>query len=338
MKRQTPKNAFYAQSGGVSAVINASACGVIETARKHRGKIGKVYAGRHGIVGALTEDLIDTGKESAATIRGSAPHARGRLRLGALQARGSRQEPRPVRAADRGLPRPRHRLLLLQRRQRFHGHRPQGVADRRPRWAIRSSASACPRPSTTIWRCTDCCPGFGSAAKYIAVSTREAALDVLSMARTSTKVFVLEVMGRHAGWIAAAGGLAGSQAPAMRRTSSCSRRSPSTAAPSSSKVKSLRRVTTAIAWSWYRKGCADADGKFLAEAGTKDAFGHAQLGRRRAGGRADDAGGATATSSTGRSPTICSAPRATSPRRWTSNRPMRSARRRWSSRSRARTP
>src|SRR5678815_3915268 len=64
-----PRNAFYAQSGGVTAVINASAAGVIETARKHRKQIGKVYAGRNGILGALTEDLIDTSKESAANIR-----------------------------------------------------------------------------------------------------------------------------------------------------------------------------------------------------------------------------------------------------------------------------
>ena len=66
------KNAFYAQSGGVTAVINASACGVIETARKHRGSIGRVYAGRNGIIGALREDLIDTSKESARAIRGLA--------------------------------------------------------------------------------------------------------------------------------------------------------------------------------------------------------------------------------------------------------------------------
>ena len=123
---------------------------------------------------------------------------------------------------------------------------------------------------------TDCCPGFGSAAKYIAVSTREAALDVPSMARTSTKVFVLEVMGRHAGWIAAAGGLAG-ESPAMRRTSSCSPRSPSTARRSSSKVKACveRHGYCVVVVS---EGVRDADGKFLAEAGTKDAFGHAQLG------------------------------------------------------------
>ena len=90
------KNAFYAQSGGVTAVINASACGVIETARKHRGKIGKVYAGRHGIIGALTEDMIDTSKESRRRHQRPAPHARRRLRLGALQARRNRQESRPV--------------------------------------------------------------------------------------------------------------------------------------------------------------------------------------------------------------------------------------------------
>ena len=125
------RNAFYAQSGGVTAVINASAAGVIETARKHRTKIGKVYAGRNGIIGALTEDLIDTSRESGARDRRAEAHAGRRVRLVPLQAEGPRGEPRAVRAADRRVPRARHRLLLLQRRQRFRRHLPQGLADRR---------------------------------------------------------------------------------------------------------------------------------------------------------------------------------------------------------------
>ena len=126
-----PRNALYAQSGGVTAVINATAAGVIEACRRHKGRIGHLYAGRDGIVGALTEDLIDTGRESAATDPGAAPHARRRLRLGALQAQGPRAGSREVRAPDRGVPRARHRLLLLQRRQRLDGHGAEALAARR---------------------------------------------------------------------------------------------------------------------------------------------------------------------------------------------------------------
>ena len=147
-----------------------------------------------------------------ATIRGLRHTPGRRLRLGALQAQGPRQEPRRVRAPDRGLQGARHRLFLLQRRQRLDGHRAQGVPDRRVSWAIPIICVGVPKTVDNDLPHTDCCPGFGSVAKYVAVSTREAALDVASMARTSTKVFVLEVMGRHAGWIAAAGGLAGQQA------------------------------------------------------------------------------------------------------------------------------
>ncbi len=141
--------------------------------------------------------------------QGAAPHPGRRVRLGALQAEGSRPEPRRVRAADRSLQGARHRLLLLQRRQRLDGHRATRSRRSARRSAIRITCIGVPKTVDNDLPLTDCCPGFGSVAKYIAVSTREAALDVASMARTSTKVFVLEVMGRHAGWIAAAGGLAG---------------------------------------------------------------------------------------------------------------------------------
>src|SRR6202041_3221238 len=202
------KNAFYAQSGGVTAVINASACGVIETARKHRGKIGKVYAGRHGIVGALTEDLIDTGKESAATIRG--------LRYTPAGAFGS------ARYKLKGIDQSRAQYERLIEVFRAHdigyffyngGNDSMDTALKISQLgAAMNYAITCigvPKTVDNDLPHTDCCPGFGSVAKYIAVSTLEAGMDVASMARTSTKVFVLEVMGRHAGWIAAAGGLAG---------------------------------------------------------------------------------------------------------------------------------
>ena len=200
------KNAFYAQSGGVTAVINASACGVIETARKHKDKIGKVYAGRNGIIGALTEDLIDTTKESAKAISSlrytpSGAFGSCRYKLKSLEANKREYE----------------RLIEVFKSHNIGYFFYNGGGD---------SADTCykisqlseklgypvqaihvPKTVDNDLPITDCCPGFGSVAKYIAVSTLEASYDVRSMAKTSTKVFVIEVMGRHAGWIAAAGGL-----------------------------------------------------------------------------------------------------------------------------------
>src|SRR6202142_3434016 len=211
MQHSARKNALYAQSGGVSAVINASACGLIETARKHRDRIGKIYAGRHGIIGALTEDLIDTSKESPAAIRA--------LRHTPAGAFGS------ARYKLAGIDKNRAQYERLIEVFRAHdigyffyngGHDSMDTAQKVSEIGAQlGDPIICiggPKTVGTDLPISDCCPGFGSAAKYIAISTREAALDVLSMARNSTKVFVLEVMGRHAGWIAAAGGLAGSKA------------------------------------------------------------------------------------------------------------------------------
>jgi 6-phosphofructokinase 1 len=275
MKRDTPKNVLYAQSGGVSAVINASACGVIETARKHRGKIGKVYAGRHGIVGALTEDLIDTGKESVATIR-ALRHTPGgafgsaRYKLAGLDKNRAQYERliEVFRAHDIG--------YFFYNGGNDSMDTAHKVSQIGAQMGYPIVCIGVPKTVDNDLAVTDCCPGFGSAAKYIAVATREAALDVLSMARTSTKVFVLEVMGRHAGWIAAAGGLAGSRAGEaphiilfpeitfdrgafLEKVKAC--------------VESYGYCVVVVS-----EGVRSADGKFLAEAGTKDAFGHAQLG------------------------------------------------------------
>jgi 6-phosphofructokinase 1 len=269
------KNAFYAQSGGVSAVINASACGVIETARKHRDKIGKLYAGRHGIVGALTEDMIDTGKESAAAVRG--------LRHTPGGAFGS------ARYKLSGIDKSRTQYERLIEVFKAHdigyffyngGNDSMDTAHKVSEIGVQMGYPiACigvPKTVDNDLAITDCCPGFGSAAKYIAVSTREAALDVLSMARTSTKVFVLEVMGRHAGWIAAAGGLAGERpgdAPHIILFPEIA----------FDRTQFLAKVKSCVERFGYcvvvvSEGVRTADGKFLAEAGTKDAFGHAQLG------------------------------------------------------------
>jgi ATP-dependent phosphofructokinase / diphosphate-dependent phosphofructokinase len=273
--RTTPKNAFYAQSGGVSAVINASACGVVETARKHRGKIGKVYAGRHGILGALTEDMIDTGRESAATIRA--------LRHTPGGAFGS------ARYKLAGIDKNRTQYQRLIEVFRAHdigyffyngGNDSMDTAHKVSEIGIQMGypivCIGIPKTVDNDLAVTDCCPGFGSAAKYIAVSTREAALDVESMARTSTKVFVLEVMGRHAGWIAAAGGLAGDR-PGDAPHIILFPEIPFDRAAFLDRVKVCveRRGFCVIVVS---EGVRDADGKFLAESGNKDAFGHAQLG------------------------------------------------------------
>ena len=269
------KNAFYAQSGGVTAVINASACGVIETARKHRGKIGKVYAGRHGIIGALTEDMIDTSKESRAAIS-ALRHTPGgafgsaRYKLAGIDKNRSQYE----------------RLIDIFRAHDIGyffyngGNDSMDTAQKVSEIAVQMSypitCIGIPKTVDNDLPITDCCPGFGSAAKYIAVSTREAALDVASMARTSTKVFVLEVMGRHAGWMAAAGGLAGEKAGDAPHI---------ILFPEIvfDKEKYLAKVKSSVEKYGYcvvvvSEGLRDQSGKFLAEAGTKDAFGHAQLG------------------------------------------------------------
>jgi 6-phosphofructokinase 1 len=275
MQRPAPKNAFYAQSGGVTAVINASACGLIETARKYPGRIRKVYAGRHGILGALTEDLIDTSKESRATIAGlrytpGGAFGSARYKLAGLDKNRAQYERliEVFRAHDIG--------YFFYNGGNDSMDTAHKVSEIGTQLGYPISCIGVPKTVDNDLPITDCCPGFGSAAKYIAVSTREAALDVLSMARTSTKVFVLEVMGRHAGWLAAAAGLANPDAGA---------------APhiilfpeiTFDKAKFLAKVKKSVDQHGYcvvvvSEGVRDAEGKFLAESGTRDAFGHAQLG------------------------------------------------------------
>jgi 6-phosphofructokinase len=267
------KNAFYAQSGGVTAVINTSACGVIETARAHRDRIGKVYAGRNGIIGALTEDLIDTGKEPAAAIAAlrytpSGAFGSCRFKLKSLDA-NRREYERLIevfRAHDIGY---------------FFYNGGGDSADTCFKVSQLSEAMGYPIQAIHVPKTvdndlpiTDCCPGFGSVAKYVAVSTLEASFDVRSMAMTSTKVFVVEVMGRHAGWIAAAGGLVADHGiPVVVLFPEI---------PFDEK-KFLARVDELVKAHGYcsvvvSEGCRNAQGEFLAEQGTRDAFGHAQLG------------------------------------------------------------
>ncbi len=270
-----PKNALYAQSGGVTAVINASACGVIETARKHRRSIAKVYAGRDGIIGALSEDLIDTSRETARAIA-ALKHTPGgafgscRYKLKGLDDSRAQYE-RLIEVFDA------HDIGYF-----FYngGGDSQDTAHKvsllGEKMGYPITCIGIPKTVDNDLPITDNCPGFGSVAKYVATSIREAGFDVASMARTSTKVFVLEVMGRHAGWIAAAGGLA-AEAPGD--------------APHLilfpeivfDEDRFLAGVETSVGRYGYcavvvSEGVKNAAGRFLAEAGIRDAFGHAQLG------------------------------------------------------------
>jgi len=274
MRTSAVRNALYAQSGGVSAVINASACGVIETALRSK-HIGKVYAGRHGIIGALTEDLIDVGRESVATIRALKHTPAGAFGSARFKLKGIEQNRTEY-----------ERLIEVFRAHNIGYFFYNGGNDSMDTALKVSQLGASlgypitcvgvPKTVDNDLPHTDCCPGFGSVAKYVAVSTREAALDVASMARTSTRVFVLEVMGRHAGWIAAAGGLAG-RGPAEPPHLILFPEVPF------EQQKFLERVRACVSDYGYcvvvvSEGAAYADGRFLADAGTRDAFGHTQLG------------------------------------------------------------
>ncbi|MGB5438864.1 MAG: 6-phosphofructokinase [Gammaproteobacteria bacterium] len=274
-KAAKKKNAFYAQSGGVTAVINASACGVIETARKHKDKIGKVFAGRNGIIGALTEDLIDTSKESArdiAALRQTPSGAFGSCRYKMKSLEANKRE------YDRLI-----EVFAAHNIGYFFYNGGGDSADTCLKVSQLSKATGYPIQAIHIPKTvdndlpiTDNCPGFGSVAKYIAISTREASFDVASMCATSTKVFVLEVMGRHAGWIAAAGGMAASKKcdlPIIILFPEVPFNEVKFLEEVSNKVNKYGYVSIVVS-----EGVADSEGKFLADQGLKDAFGHAQLG------------------------------------------------------------
>src|SRR6478735_9079295 len=271
----TRKNAFYAQSGGVTAVINASACGVLQTARQHSEEIGKVYAGRNGIVGALTEDLIDTSEEPETAIA-ALKHTPGaafgscRYKLSSIQEHRAQYE----------------RLIEVLHAHDIGFFFYNGGGDSQDTaykvsliGAELSYPVVCigiPKTMDNDLPITDCSPGFGSAAKYAATSIREAAFDVASMSRTSTKVFALEVMGRHAGWTTAACALAADgegDAPHVLLM-------PEVAF---SEDRFLAKVEEALTRHGHcvigvSEGVKGPDGEFLSASASKDAFGHAQLG------------------------------------------------------------
>ncbi len=269
------KNAFYAQSGGVTAVINASASGVIEAARQHPAEIGTVYAGRNGIIGALTEDLIDTSIETAediAALRHTPSGAFGscRFKLKGLEENKLQYQ----------------RLIEVFKAHNigyffYNGGGDSAdtclkVSQLSERMGYPLQAIHVPKTVDNDLPITDCCPGFGSVAKYVAVSMREASFDVASMCKTSTKVFVMEVMGRHAGWIAAAGGLAADEncdLPIVILFPEIDFNQANFLAKVDAMVKKYGYCSVVVS-----EGVHGEDGKFLSDQGVRDAFGHAQLG------------------------------------------------------------
>lgn len=265
-------NLLYAQSGGVTAVINASACAVIETARKHK---VRVYAARNGIIGALREELIDTSKESASAIA-ALRHTPGGAFGSCRFKLKSIEESRPQY----------ERLIEVLRAHDIRWFLYNGGNDSADTANKISQIGKAlghdvkvigvPKTVDNDLAVTDCCPGFGSVAKYTAVSVLEASLDVASMAESSTKVFVMEVMGRHAGWIAAAAGLAGKAADDAPHIILF----PEIPFDEEAFLARVKATVERVGWCTVvvSEGVRNKDGKFLSEVGTRDAFGHAQLG------------------------------------------------------------
>ncbi|HVC49788.1 MAG TPA: 6-phosphofructokinase [Burkholderiales bacterium] len=269
------KNVIYAQSGGVTAVINASACGVIETARAHPGRIGKIYAGQNGILGILREKLIDTSLESDTDI--------ARLKFTPGGAFGSCRY--KLKKAEENPTEYKRIIDVFQAHNIGYFFYNGGGDSQDTTWKIANIAKSMNYPLVAIGipktvdndlPVTDSSPGFGSVAKYVATSIREASYDIASMAETSTRVFVLEVMGRHAGWITASCALAKEYADDAPHLLLLPER-PFNEASFLDKVKITvaRQGYCVVAVS---EGVRAENGNFLSETGMRDAFGHAQLG------------------------------------------------------------
>jgi ATP-dependent phosphofructokinase / diphosphate-dependent phosphofructokinase len=269
------RNAFYAQSGGVTAVINASACGVLQTARRHSREIGKVYAGRNGIIGALTEDLIDTSLESEEAIA-ALKHTPGaafgscRYKLASIREHRAQYERliEVFRAHDVG--------FFLYNGGGDSQDTTYKVSQMGAELAYPIVCVGIPKTVDNDLPITDCSPGFGSAAKYVATSLREAAFDLAAMSRTSTKVFALEVMGRHAGWTTAACALAAEQegdAPHLLLLPEVTFNEERFLAKVEQSLKRYDHCVIGVS-----EGVKGPDGEFLAASELRDAFGHTQLG------------------------------------------------------------
>lgn len=271
----TRKNLLYAQSGGVTPVINATACGLIETARQNNDQLGKVFAGKDGILGVLNEELIDTSKEtrsSIAALRHTPGGAFGscRFKLKGIDESQAEYE----------------RLIEVFKAHNIGYFFYNGGGDSADtaykvsqigkKLGFPVQCIGVPKTIDNDLPITDNCPGFGSVAKYIAVSIMEASLDVESMASSSTKIFVLEVMGRHAGWIAAAGGLAQREKgdpPHIILFPELPLDEKALIAKADLAVKKYGFCSIVVS-----EGVKDQNGRFLADSGRRDAFGHAQLG------------------------------------------------------------
>ena len=269
------KNAFYAQSGGVTSVINATASALILESKKHKSKIGKVFAGKNGILGALREELIDTSKESSSAIKSLREKPGGvfgscRFKLKSLDENKKEYERlvEVFKAHDIG--------YFFYNGGNDSADTAFKVSKISKKIGYPINCIAIPKTVDNDLAVTDCCPGFGSAAKYIATSTMEASLDVASMSETSTKVFILEVMGRHAGWMAASSALARTEkndAPHIILL-------PEVTFNLNNFLSKIKKVVKQNGYCVIvaSEGVKNNKGKFLAETDTKDAFGHAQLG------------------------------------------------------------
>ena len=269
------KNAFYAQSGGVTSVINATASALILESKKHKSKIGKVFAGKNGILGALREELIDTSKESLSAIKSLREKPGGafgscRFKLKSLNENKKEYERlvEVFKAHDIG--------YFFYNGGNDSADTAFKVSEISKELGYPINCIAIPKTVDNDLAVTDCCPGFGSAAKYIATSTMEASLDVASMSETSTKVFILEVMGRHAGWMAASSALARTEkndAPHIILL-------PEVTFNLNNFLSKIKKVVNQNGYCVIvaSEGVKNNKGKFLAETDTKDAFGHAQLG------------------------------------------------------------
>jgi 6-phosphofructokinase len=269
------KNLLYAQSGGVTAVINTSAAGVIATARRNKAKIGRVYAAKNGILGVLREELFDTTDETDAAIKalahtpgGAFGSCRYKLKDAVTDAVKYQRFLDVCAAHDIG--------YFLYNGGNDSADTSNKIAALAAERGLDLICVGVPKTIDNDLAVTDVCPGFASAAKYTAVSVLEASLDVAAMAETSTKVFVYEVMGRHAGWLAAAAGLAGKgkgSAPHLILF-------PEIAFDEASFLDAVKATIASVGYCVVvvSEGVKDAAGKFLAETGIKDAFGHSQLG------------------------------------------------------------
>lgn len=269
------RNAFYAQSGGVTAVINASASGVIETARKNTATIGKVYAGLNGIVGALQEEMVDTSQESEVDIARLCHTPGGAFGSCRYKMKNFEDDTREY-----------ERLIDVFKAHDIGFFFYNGGGDSADTCLKVSKVSEkmgypiqsihIPKTIDNDLPLTDCSPGFGSVAKYVATSIKEASLDIASMSASSTKVFILEVMGRHAGWIAASGGLASykeGDAPHIILFPEIP----------FSREKFISKVETTIKEKGYcvvvaSEGTQYSDGAHISGSLQRDAFGHQQLG------------------------------------------------------------